>query len=205
LRGELVICDTRDFGIGRLVCVKNWNALRAVGESANRRLSDAEAQDAMPAPDVVTFQRVTRPSITQDGLHSPGLHFGDPRVAALFAALVGFCFLLTGFTNGQLVQRVSALLNAPYTARQATYDLRRLKRKGLIRRIARANRYQLTHAGRGIAVLFTKTYGRVLAPGLALVDPALPDEIVRRNPLAIAWRTLNRALDEFMRRSLIAA
>jgi hypothetical protein len=205
LRDELVVCDTRDFGIGRRVCVENWNALRAVGESANRRLNDAEAQDAMPAPDVVTFQRVTQPSTNEDGLHSPGLRFGDPRVAAVFASLVGFCFLLTGFTNGQLVERVSALLNARYTARQATYDLRRLKRKGLIRRVAKANRYQLTLFGRGVAVLFTKTYGRVLAPGLALVDPALPDEIALRSPLAVAWRGLNHELDEFTRRSLFAA
>jgi len=205
LRNELVICDTRDFGIGRLVRVKNWDALRAVGESANRRLSDAEAQDAMPAPDVVTFQRVTRPSTNEDGLLSPGLRFGDPRVAALFAALVGFCFLLTGFTNSQLVERVSALLNARYTTRQATYDLRRLKRKGLIRKVPKANRYQLTPIGRGVAVLFTKTYGRVLAPGLALVDPALPDDIGRRSPLAIAWHALEQALDDFTRRSLIAA
>lgn len=205
LRNELVICDTRDFGIGRRVCVKNWNALRAVGESANRRLSDAEAQDAMPAPDVVTFQRVTRPSMDQDGLPSPALRFGDPRVAALFAALVGFCFLLTGFTNGQLVERVSALLNARYTARQATYDLRRLKRKGLICRVAKANRYRLTPLGRGVAVLFTKTYGRVLAPGLALIDPTLPHDIAGRSPLAVAWRALDHALDEFTRRGLIAA
>lgn len=205
LRNELVICDTRDFGIGRRVCVENWNALRAVGESANRRLCDAEAQDAMPAPDVVTFQRVTRPSTNEDGLLSPGLRFGDPRVAALFAALVGFCFLLTGFTNGQLVERVSALLNARYTARQATYDLRRLKRKGLIRKVSKANRYQLTPLGRGVAVLFTKTYGRLLAPGLALVDPALPDDIARRSPLAVAWRALEHAFDDFTRRSLMAA
>lgn len=205
LRGELVACDTRDFGIGRRVCVENWNALRAVGESANRRLFDAEAQDAMPAPDVVTFQRVTRPSTNEDGLTTPGLRFGDPRVTALFAALVGFCFLLTGFTNSQLVQRVSVLLNTRYTVRQATYDLRRLKRKGLIRRISKVNRYQLTPLGRGVAVLFTKAYGRVLAPGLALVDPALPDDIARRSPLATAWRTLDRTLDDFTKRSLLAA
>ena len=75
LRNELVICDTRDFGIGRRVSVENWNALRALGDAANRRLSDAEAQDAMPAPDVVTFQRVTRPSTNEDGLLAPGLSF----------------------------------------------------------------------------------------------------------------------------------
>jgi hypothetical protein len=205
LRGELVICDTRDFGIGRRVCIENWDALRAVGESANRRLFDAEVQDARPAPDVVTFQRVTQPSTNEDGLHSPGLRFGDPRVAAVFAALVGFCFLLTGFTNGQLVERVSALLNARYTARQATYDLRRLKRKGLIRKVSKANKYQLTPLGRSVAVLFTKTYGRVLAPGLALVDPALPDDVARRSPLALAWRAFDHALDEFTQRGLIAA
>jgi hypothetical protein len=37
-----------DFGVGRRVCAQNWNALRAVGESANRRLYDAKAADAQP-------------------------------------------------------------------------------------------------------------------------------------------------------------
>lgn len=33
--------------------------LRAVGESANRRLCEAELTDAQPAPDVATFNQVT--------------------------------------------------------------------------------------------------------------------------------------------------
>jgi hypothetical protein len=159
----------------------------------------------MPAPDVVTFQRVTRPSKNEDGLPAPALRFGDPRVAALFAAVSGFRFLLTGFTNAHLVERVSALLDARYTARQATYDLRRLKRKGLIRKLSKLNRYQLTPLGRGVAVLFTKAYGRVLAPGLSLLDPALPEDLARRSPVALAWRAFDRALDEFTHKSLIAA
>ena len=79
LRTELVIGDTRDFGIGRRVCALNWTALRAVGDSANQRLCDAEAQTAQPAPDVVTLTHVTRPSTTTDGLHAPALAFGDTR------------------------------------------------------------------------------------------------------------------------------
>lgn len=55
LRTETVICDTCDFGIGWRVTAENWNALRAVGEAANQRLCDAQAADARPAPDVVTF------------------------------------------------------------------------------------------------------------------------------------------------------
>jgi hypothetical protein len=56
LRTETVISDTRDFGIGRRVNAANWYALRAVGQAANRRLCDAQASDAAPAPDVVTFE-----------------------------------------------------------------------------------------------------------------------------------------------------
>ena len=62
MRTETVICDTRDFGIGRRVTAENWKALRAVGEQANQRLCDAQAADARPAPDVATFTEVTRPS-----------------------------------------------------------------------------------------------------------------------------------------------
>jgi hypothetical protein len=124
---------------------------------------------------------------------------------ALLAALVAFCHVVVGFTNGQLVERVRALLDAPYTSRQATYDLRRLKRKGLIAKVPRTHRYQLTNLGRRVAVLFTKAYGRVLAPGLSVLDPRLPDELAARSRVATAWRCLERALDEFIQGELIAA
>lgn len=205
LRTETVIGDTRDFGIGRRVTGDNWRALRAVGEQANRRLCDAQAIDARPAPDVVTLAQVTRPSTTPDGLHAPGMRFGDPRVMAVLAALVGFCHLVAGFTNQQLVELVSALLDGPYSSRQATYDLRRLLRKGLIQRLPGSQRYLLTPLGRRVAVLFTKAYGRVLAPGLAVLDPALPPELTARIPLAVAWRGFNQALDRFIDRQVLAA
>ncbi len=205
LRTETVICNTDDFGIGRRVCAKNWNALRAVGESANRRLCDAEAADAQPAPDVATFDQVTRPTSNEDGLYAPGLRFGDPRVVAILATIVGFCYLMDGFTNGQLTTSVRALRSAPYTSRQATYDLRRLKRKGLIQKIKHTHRYQLTSLGRRVAVLFTKTYSRVLTPGLSVLDPKLPEDIAARSPLAASWRSMERTLDDFIEKGMFAA
>lgn len=205
LRTETVICDTRDFGIGRRVCAENWHALRAVGESANRRLCDAEAADAAPTPDVVTFQQVTRPSTTDDGLYAPALRFGDQRVMAVLASLVGFCHVIAGFRNAELVKQVSALGQIGYTNRQATYDLRRLKRKGIILKVPSSSRYQLTPLGRRVAVLFTKTYGRVLAPGLVALDLRLPEPTGRCSPLATAWRRFEQALDEYLMRALVAA
>ena len=205
LRTETVICNTRDFGIGRRVSAENWNALRAVGESANRRLCDAEARDAMPAPDVGTFDEVTRPSTNDDGLHAAGLRFGDRRVMAVLASLVRFSYVVQGFTNGQMVEHTSRLLNETYTNRQATYDLRRLKRKGLILKQKHKRRYQLTEKGRQVAVLFTKAYRRILTPGLTALDKALPETVSQRSPLATAWRKLEGALDEFMTKGLLAA
>ena len=205
LRTETVISNTRDFGIGRRVNAANWHALVAVGRAANRRLCDAQASDATPAPDVVTFEAVTCPSDDPDGLHAPGLRFGDRRVMALFSAIVGFTHLIAGFDNPTLTRLVATILDQPYSSRQATYDLRRLRRKGIIERIPHTHRYQLTPLGRRVAVLFIKTHGRVLAPGLVQLDPALPDDIASRSPLATAWRQLDRALDDYIGRQLLAA
>ena len=76
-----------------------------------------------------------------------------------------------------------------------TYDLRRLRRKDLIRRVPGSQHYELTDHGRRIAVFFTKTYTRILNPSLSELDPQLPDEIAERSPLARAWRALEHALD----------
>jgi hypothetical protein len=124
---------------------------------------------------------------------------------AVLSTLVGFCHVAVGFTNRELVELVRALLCAPYTSRQATYDLRRLIRKRLIVKIPHTRRYQLTVVGRRVAVLFTKTYGRVLAPGLGILDPRLPETVTRRSPLAVAWHRLESALDEFIGGNLVAA
>ena len=72
------------------------------------------------------------------------------------------------------------------------------KQPTTIRKLPRTHRYQLTSLGRRVAVLFTKTYGRVLTPGLSALDPKLPEEIATRSPLATAWRSMERTLDDFV-------
>jgi hypothetical protein len=44
-----------------------------------------------------------------------------------------------------------------------------------------------------------------LTPGLAALDPALPPEIAQRSPLAVAWRRLDKQLDQFTSAALLAA
>ena len=53
-----------------------------------------------------------------------------------------------------------------------TYDLRRLRAHGLITRIPRTRRYQITDTGLGHALLFTHTHDHLLRTGLSeITDP----------------------------------
>ena len=98
--------------------------------------------------------------------------FGDPRVMAVLAAVVGFSHLLARIRqDATLVRVVGTLLGSPYTSRQAA-------ERPVACRLPGHHRYQLTPRGRRIAVLFTKVYGQVLAPGLAELNPCLPTDLV---------------------------
>jgi hypothetical protein len=64
-----------------------------------------------------------------------------------------------------------------------TYQLRRLRLHGLIERIPKSYRYRLTDFGFRIAVFCTRTYARILRPGLGLVLPTFlrPYDVVSIN------------------------
>jgi hypothetical protein len=200
LRTETTINDTKDFGIGRSVTDANFKALIAVGHATYQRLLDHQLQACQCAPDATTLQRVVLPSI-EDGLPAPGLRFGEPRVMTLLACLCSYTHLIEGLTNRTLRELIAGPLPG-YSARQMTYDLRR---KGLICRIPKSQRYELTDHGRRIAVFFTKTYTRILNPSLTELDPALPDEIANHSPLARAWRAFEHALDARIAQAAIMA
>jgi hypothetical protein len=193
LRTETTINDPEDFGVGRTLNATNWLALTRIGREINERLLSAQLAACECAPDSTTLQRVVSPSI-EDGLPAPALRFGDQRVMALLSCLCSYHHLFAGLTNKSLRELVAGTIPG-YTARQMTYDLRRLRRKGLIRRATGSQHYELTDHGRRIAVFFTKTYTRILTPTLAELDPQLPDHIAQRSPLARAWRAYEHALD----------
>lgn len=204
LRTETTVNDTRDFGVGRLLRQENFRTLRAAGEGVNRRLVELELSSQSCAPDADTLARVVLPS-REDGLPAPALRFGDPRVAALLAALCSFTHLVGGFTNAGLRTLVGSLLGRPYSARQMTYDLRRLRRKGFIVRDEGTHRYRFTPHGRSLAMFFSKLSARVVLPSLPHLDPSLPEHLARSAPLGHAWRSLDAVIDDLVAASALAA
>jgi hypothetical protein len=193
LRVETTVNNPRDFDVRTPLNRQNWKDLRAVARGVNARFLAALGEGALEPPDVTALQEVVLPS-EHDGLRAPGLRFGDPRVMALLSAICAFAHALGGLTNAGLTRMVAAQLGVPYTSRQATYDLRRLRRKGFIERVPGRNLYRVTERGRQIATLFTKTESRVLVPVLtALEEPAVP-----RSPAGLevinAWRHYEKEL-----------
>ena len=204
LRTETTINDTHDFGIERLLTDENWNALINIGHEINQRLLDHQLDACACAPDATLLERVVLPSTTPDGLPAPGVRFGDPRTMVLLACLCSFQHLIVGLTNRSLRALIARLIPG-HGARQMTYDLRRLRRKGFIQRIPRTQRYELTREGRQLAVFFSKTCTRIVNPSLAELDPALPSEIASRSPLASSWRAFERAIEDKIRQAAITA
>ena len=177
LRTETTINDAYDFGLKR--GLQHFDTLRRLGQRTNIRLLEVEQVAHDCGLSERDLAELVLPGTTADGQPAPGLKFGQPRVTALLQALCVFAVLPQGITSRRLRPLVAQLLSIPaaqYTARQMGYDLRRLARKGLIRREGRRLRYELTPFGRRLALFLTKVHCRLLRPGLQALDPIFPSE-----------------------------
>lgn len=171
LRTEGTFRNPKDFGINK--GLGNFPELWQLGRQINRRLLEVERVSQNCGLSAAGIQRVVRPTVDEDGQKAPGLPFGHPRVTALMLALSLFTHLVQGFRNQDLRDAVADLLGPterPYGAAQATYDLRRLCRKGLIDRRPRTHRYTITPYGWKVARLLTRMEARVFRPALTVAE-----------------------------------
>ena len=174
LRIETVCNSPTDLGCKRRL--RNLPELRAKARAANRRLLTIQRAGQACAVSTALFERVALPS-HEEGQRTGALRFGDPRTMALVGALCIALNAVAGFTNRSLRAQVAGLLATTYTSAQMTYDLRRLRRKALIRRQPRSNAYVLTPDGIRVAIFYTKVYNRLLNPLLAADHPPAAPEL----------------------------
>jgi hypothetical protein len=194
MRIETVVNAPRDLGCNARL--PNLDELQAKARAANRRILEAERAGQGTVLASPAFERIAQPSVDADGRRTPALRFGDPRVMALAGALCQTLLAATGFTNKNLRVLIAGLLgNDCYTPGQMTYDLRRLRLNGLIRRLPHTNRYVLTADGVRIAVFYTKVYNRLLVPLTAANQAQAPPE------LRAALSTITRHVDDYATRA----
>jgi hypothetical protein len=201
LRTETTFHDTYDFNIGR--SLGNLPRLRTLGRHINHRLLTLERVAQHCAIASQTVEHIVLPTV-DDGQRAPALRWGDPRTMAVLSALCAFVLTPEGFTNRSLRERVGALFDPEhYSTARMTYDLRRLRLKGLVARVPKSHRYMLTPLGRRVALFFTKSFTRLVRPVMHRLEPTLPEHAP--DPLRKAWRACEQALDQALNDARIAA
>jgi hypothetical protein len=196
LRIETVVNDPTDLGVLRRLA--HLPELQTRARDVNRRRVDHEHVGQGCVLASPAFERIARPSVV-DGRRAPALRFGDPRVQALAGALAVTAHLIGGLSNKTLRPLVVSLLGEPYSQARCSYDLRRLKLKGLIVRLPHSNTYVLTEDGQRFAVFYTKVHNRLLRPLLAADQTPAPLEVRQ------ALKVLDRAVTDYIDDARIAA
>ena len=199
-RTECTINNPKDFGINKRL--KNLPYLKEIARNVNRRLLEVERVSPDCILSVSSVERLTQPTVTEQGHRSPGLRFGDPRVMALFAALTLFLHLPNGFRNRDLRNHIVNLLGAnasEYHAGKMTYDLRRLRLKGIISKKPNTTQYFMTPYGYRVTQFLTRLHARLFRPGFASFDEHLGTQVP--TPLRRAMDKVNGEIDKMLEKS----
>jgi hypothetical protein len=199
LRTETTINNPKDFYVAKRV--DNLTHLRDLGQQVNRKLLEVERLSHHCVLTQDALNRLQQPTV-EAGQRVSALRFGDPRVMALLQAITAFAHLPRGFRNRDLRPQVEALFGRSYSTAQMTYDLRRLRLKGLIHRIPKTHRYTATSYGLKVAFFYAKLYLRILRPNWAAL---LPDDDHLPRPLRTVLEQLDHEIEKLYREAALVA
>lgn len=193
LRIELIVNNTAELhcgkGIEKLPAILERSQqmiieFLSVVQAAHLSFLPAEQLDSLAMPTYKGQQRLA------------GVDIQKPRIRALAQALIALAPQPGGFTAEQLALRVRTQQGramAKYNTRKAAYDLRKLRGKTLVQRIANSRRYRVRRPGiRTLAALLILREN-VLKPVLAGVcRPKRGRPPSNIHPLDLHYQTLQR-------------
>jgi hypothetical protein len=96
-----------------------------------------------------------------------GVDVNHPRIRAVMEGVIALSTDPRGFTLSQLVGKAREILDVPetlYHSRQASYDLKKFRGKGLVRKLANSRRYEVTQDGLRAMAGFLVLREKVLKP-----------------------------------------
>jgi hypothetical protein len=207
--------ESSTFQLKDLSLPKNINNLpkvRVALDSANQRYLDVQQDVLATYVDRGQLEQMRQPSVSATGRRVPGLHLDDPRLLAVLQAILCFAYLVGKgcFRTKDLLADVrKALANPDYTLSQLRYDLSKLRGKGLVRRLAGTQSYQVTSEGYRIGFFHLKLYQKLYAPLTAAIsDPVPADNRVpqsRKSKLDRLYAAVDKALEKLAAHVGIAA
>ena len=167
LRAEVIVHNTSAYRWGRsLPCFGEIvNRLREILE---RFLNAVGCMDACLVADE-TLENLPLP--TQVGKTKVGgIDFNQPRMRRVAEAVLALSTSPAGFTASELAQKVRAVsgeAESAYGPRRAAYDLKKLRGKGMVRKIGTSRRYEPELAGLRAITALLVLREKVIRPLLA--------------------------------------
>ena len=129
------------------------------------------------------------------GQRASSLRFGDPRAGAVrgLGGLPATARRLRQSGPARNRGAPAGTVRRGYHRNRTTYDLRRLRLRGLIERIPHTRRYRVTDDGVRTALCYQRTHAGVMKPALAVsFDPATPSTARLRRVLEAFDDEINR-------------
>lgn len=101
------------------------------------------------------FEKIMKPT-RKGNTRLAGVNFCNKRVQDLMSVVIALSVKPDGFTVTDIIDVMRSMQGADYSTRMAAYDLRKLRGKGLIKKLMGSHRYQVTPGGlqQMVAVLF---------------------------------------------------
>ncbi len=177
LRCAIVLPNARELKLGN--SLGRWpqllNYLQGVRtrflevlQCADSAAIDDGTWDALPTPAQVGSTRVA------------GIHLSNARLGAVLESVLALATQPNGFTSGELATQVQRCLGdspLPYQARQAAYDLKKLRGKHLVAKAGSSRRYQAPAEG-------LRTMAALLLLREKVFKPVLSNRDLRGRPPA---------------------
>ncbi len=180
LRFETIVHNTRELGCGRVIAKLPLIVarLKAILDRALRTLqwmdrafvADATL-DQLPAPAQLGKTRVG------------GIDLGQLRMRTVLAAILALALTPRGFTVGELaakVQEIGDQAFRSYGARQAAYDVKKLRAKQLVQKPEHSRRYQVPDDGLRTITALVVLREHVLKPLLAAASQPIASAPLKR-------------------------
>lgn len=150
------------------------------------------------------MERLSQPTVLDNGKRIPGLKTNHPRQLALMHALVRFSHVAGGgiFTAVELLPHVVETLGysvEQYKIGSLRYDLSKLRAKSLVEKLPHSRRYRLTPNGYRLCVVYLKLFEKFYAPlAAAILQPFAADAnlpIEKISTLDKLYMSVMKALD----------
>ena len=168
LRTEPATNNVADYGIKK--AIENLPALRAKLSSIINSYLNVQQDILETFVDRGQLRHLAQPTVLPNGRRIPGLKLDHPRQLAFMHALVRFVNIAAAntFTTLELYPQHPTrprLHTSKATARPlCATTFYKLRAKGLVHKLPRSRRYQLTPQGYSLCLIFLKLFERVYAP-----------------------------------------